>query len=225
MTTHFFAAPDFLELLQFWDARRRGQALPEWTDDMAAVPPSLLPNLIVTSRPEARYLYVGAECIRRWGGDPTGRLIYSEVLTGAHARYIKSLGDDVVARRVPIFSAAVYQPDNASIIMTGRLYVPFTRGGSTEPRIVLTLQLFQGSAQTLQQVGLHGIVHEIRRDMIAMVPELCARLSDARRYYQISRHTHQRALAQDIDALARELTGSALVPLPCLEDPELVAGA
>ncbi|MEJ0071794.1 MAG: hypothetical protein WDO24_27180 [Pseudomonadota bacterium] len=145
------------------------------------------------------------------------------MLTGAHSRYIKSLGDDVVARRAPIFSAAVYQPDNASVIMTGRLYVPFTHRGSDDPRIVLTLQLFAGFAQTLQQIGLHGIVHEIRRDMIALVPELCTRLADARRYYQISRHTHQRALAQDIDALARELAGSALVPLPCLEDPEPVA--
>ncbi|MEJ0071795.1 MAG: hypothetical protein WDO24_27185 [Pseudomonadota bacterium] len=67
MTTHFFAAPDFLELLQFWDAMRGDRALPEWMDDMAAVPPALLPNLIVTSRPDARYRYVGAECIRRWG--------------------------------------------------------------------------------------------------------------------------------------------------------------
>jgi hypothetical protein len=53
--------------------------------------------------------------------------------------------------------------------------------------------------------------------MIAMVPELCTRLEGARRYYQLSRHTHQRTLAQHIDGIARELAGSALIPLPCLD--------
>lgn len=224
MTTHFFAVPDFLELLQFWDACRQGVPLPEWPDDLGLVPPALLPNLVISSRPEARYLYVGAECMRRWGSDPTGRLIYSEVLTGAHARYIKSLGDDCVTRRAPIFSAAVYQPDPANVIMTGRLYVPFTHHGSAEPRVVVTLQLFKGSETKLKEIGLHGIVHEIRRDMIAMVPELCDRLATARHFYQISRHTHQRTLAQDIETIAQEATGSALIPLPCLDEPEPVTG-
>ena len=225
MTSHFFAAPDFLELLQFWDGARQGRAMPEWHDDLAAVPPALLPNLVITDRPDTLYRYVGTEIVRRWGSDPTGRRIYDEVLTGAHRRYIKSLGDETLARRAPIFSAAVYQPDASSVIMTGRLYVPFTYQGSTEPRILFTLQLFKGSEQKLKEVGLHYIVHEIRRDMIAMVPALCVRLAQARRYYQISRHTHQRALAQDIDAIARELTGSALIPLPCLDEPDPIATA
>jgi len=225
MTSHFFAAPDFLELLQFWDGARQGRAMPEWHDDLAAVPPALLPNLVITDRPDTLYRYVGTEIVRRWGSDPTGRRIYDEVLTGAHRRYIKSLGDETLARRAPIFSAAVYQPDASSVIMTGRLYVPFTYQGSTEPRILFTLQLFKGSEQKLKEVGLHYIVHEIRRDLIAMVPALCVRLAQARRYYQISRHTHQRALAQDIDAIARELTGSALIPLPCLDEPDPIATA
>jgi len=225
MTSHFFAAPDFLELLQFWDAAREGRAMPEWHDDLAAVPAALLPNLVITDRPDTLYRYVGSEIVRRWGSDPTGRRIYDEVLTGVHRRYIKSLGDETLTRRAPIFSAAVYQPDASSVIMTGRLYVPFTYQGSTEPRILFTLQLFKGSEQKLKEVGLHYIVHEIRRDMIAMVPALCVRLAQARRYYQISRHTHQRALAQDIDAIARELTGSALIPLPCLDEPDPIASA
>jgi len=225
MTSPFFAVPDFLELLQFWDAERKGRPLPEWQHDMARVPPLLLPNLIVSDRPAATYLYVGSECVRRWGGDPTGKRIYDEVLSGAHSRYIKSLGDEAMARRAPIFSAAVYQPDSTNVIMTGRLYAPFAIPGSQDVRILLTLQLFRGSEQKLQEVGLRGIVHEIRRDMIAMVPELCSRLAEARRYYQISRHVQQRSLAQEIDAIARDLTGSALIPLPVLDEPEHAAEA
>jgi hypothetical protein len=224
--THFFAVPDFLELLQFWDSCRTGRPLPDWNGDMSAVPHGLLPNLILSDRRgEPTYAFVGATVIRRWGWDPTGRRIYADVARGAHGRYLQSVVDEMIARRAPIFSAAVYQPDSASVLMTGRLYVPFTWQGSDDIKFVMTLQLFTGSEHQMKEVGLNLIVHEIRRDVIAIVPELCARLAAARRHYQISRHTHQRTLAQDIDTIAHELTGSALIPLPCLDEPDPIATA
>ena len=225
ITTHFFADPDFLELLQFWEASRGGRPMPAWSGDIAVIPRSLLPNLIISDRRgEPTYLYVGTECVRRWGGDPTGKRIYTEVLTGAHRRYIKSVGDEALTRRAPVFSTAVYQ-DAGTMIMTGRLYAPFTHQGSSDVAMMFTLQLFKGSETKLREIGLSAIVHEIRRDMIALVPDLLTRLEDARRDYQISRHTHRRSLAGDIEAIARELTGSALIPLPCFEEPEPAAGA
>jgi hypothetical protein len=221
MSTHFFAAPDFLEMLQFWDASRGGRVLPDWSGDVAVVPATLLPNVIISDRRgEPTYLYVGSECSRRWGSDPTGQVIFSNVLKGAHRDYIKALGDEAIARRAPIFSAAVYQHDPDGMVMTGRIYAPFTYRGSTEPLMMMTLQLFHGPEAVLRKVGLSGIVHEIRRDLIAVVPEVCARLEEARRYYQLSRHTHQRGLSKHIDRIAQDLTGSALVPLPCLDMPD-----
>ncbi len=224
MSTHFFAAPDFLALLRFWEASRGSRELPAWQGDLGAVPRALLPNLTISDRRggEPVYAYVGAEIARRWGGELTGRRIYRDALTGAHARYIRSLGDDTIARRAPIFSAAIYQPDATRMIMTGRLFAPMTEPGSAAPCFLMTMQLFTEAEGSLRDVGAVGFVHEIRRDMIAVVPELCARLEEARRHYQISRHTHQRTLTQDIDAVARELTGSALVTLPCLEEPDPV---
>jgi hypothetical protein len=221
ITTHFFADPDFLELLQFWDASRGGRPLPDWSGDLGVIPRRLLPNLIVSDRRgEPTYLYVGPECVRRWGSDPTGRRIYGEVLSGAHRRYIQSLGDQALAQRAPIFSTAVYQPDAASVIMTGRLYAPFTYQGSVEPLMMMTLQLFKGSERELREIGISGIVHEIRRDMITNVAALCTRLQAARHHYQIARHTHRRTLAQDVDVIAHELSGSALITLPCLDEPD-----
>ncbi len=222
LTTHFFADPDFLELLQFWDASRGGRALPDWSGDVGVVPAGLLPNLIITDRrgPEPTYQYVGAECVRRWGADPTGQRIYTDVLRGAHGRYIRSLGEQATAERAPIFSTAVYQPDAASVVMTGRLYAPFSQQGSPDCKAMMTLQLFKGSERELREIGLKGIVHEIRRDRIDAVPELCARLADARRDFQISRHTRGRTLAQYVDAIAEELAGRALVSLPCIEEPD-----
>src|SRR5260221_2452771 len=145
MSNHFFAAPDFLELLQFWDASRGGRLLPDWSGDIAVIPAPLLPNLIVSDRRAEpfTYLYVGANCVQRWGSDPTGKPLY-DTLKGAHRDYIKSLGDEAMARQAPIFSAAVYQHDPERMVMTERIYAPFTYQGSAQPEMMMTLQLFHG---------------------------------------------------------------------------------
>jgi len=223
LTTQFFADPEFLDLLRYWDASRGERAVPVWAGDWTVVPRRLLPNLIVADlRGGATYGYVGAECMRLWGSDTTGRRIFDDVLQGAHHRYVKSLFDETVARRAPIYSTAVYQPDAANMIMTGRLLTPFTIGNTASPNVLLTLQLFRGSEHLLSRVGIGGIVEEIRRDMITDVASLCSRLEDARGRYQVARHTHRRTLAQDVDTIAHELSGSALIPLPCLEEPDPV---
>jgi hypothetical protein len=228
LNTYFFADADFLELLEFWDASRGGRALPDWNGDIAVMPRALLPNLIISDRRgEATYRYVGAECVRRFGRDPTGQRAYGGVLLGAHARYLQSLSNQTLAQRAPIFSTAVYRPDadDDNMLMTGRLHTPFTYQGSDDPCMLVTLQLFRGSESDLREIGLSGVVHEIRRDLIANATELSARLGDARRAYQISRHTHQRTLVQDVDTLIGELTGRVLVPLPCHEEPDPVPAA
>lgn len=219
MPTHFFAAPDFLGLLRFWDQCRGGRALPEWTGDLASVPAALLPNIVIgDGGPDYVYRYVGVENMRRWGSDSTGQP-FASVLSGPHRRYVQSMCDDATTHGMPIFSAAVYQADDASMITTGRLFTPFTPVGSTDASVIISVQLFRGSDRPLPSVGLGGFVHELRRDMIAMVPALCTRLEDASRYYRMSRRVHQRDVAADMESLARELTGSALVPLSCLALP------
>jgi hypothetical protein len=223
MSTHFFTAPDFLGMLGFWEASRGDRALPAWHGDPGAVPAQLLRNMTISDRRgEPTYVYVGEAVVRRWGSDLTGKRIYREALTGAHARYIRSLADDTFERRAPIFSAAIYQPDPDDMMMTGRLFAPLTAPGSDEASFLMTMQLFTESEGRLRDVGPRGFVHEIRRDMIAVVPELCARLEEARRYYQLSRYAGGRGLAADVDRIARELSGSALVPLPRYEEPEPV---
>src|SRR5258708_33186921 len=109
---HFSSAPDFLELLQFWDPCRTGRPLPDWHGDMSAVPRALLPNLVLADRRgEPTYAFVGDAVVRRWGWDPTGKRIYADVVRAAHGRYLASVANEVIARPAPIFSAPVYQPD------------------------------------------------------------------------------------------------------------------
>jgi hypothetical protein len=223
LTTQFFADPEFLDLLRYWDASRGGRALPAWAGDVAVVPRSLLPNLVVADlRGDVTYAYVGAECMRLWGSDSTGLRMFVDVLKGAHRRYVKSLIDELIAKRAPIYSTAVYQTDATAMIMTGRLLTPFTIGETSIPNALLSIQLFKGSEPLLHQVGIGGVVDEIRRDMITDAAALCARLEDARARYQVVLHTHGRTLVHDVDMIANELSGSALISLPCYEEPDPV---
>jgi len=73
MLHNFFAAPDFLALLRFWDRVRAPSGVAVWDGDFAIVPAELLPNLIVAAwSPVPVYRYVGRECADRFGADPTG---------------------------------------------------------------------------------------------------------------------------------------------------------
>ncbi len=218
LTPHFFADPEFLGLLRFWETSRGTRPVPEWLGNVAALPQDILPNLaIVDFRGDPTYRYFGSELARRWGGDPSGRSVFGRVLRGEQSRYLKSVTDDVFARRAPIFSAAVYESSTAGVVMTGRLIAPFTYEGSAEPCFLLAVQLFRGSDEEMRAVD---VVHELRRDLITDAGAVWARLDEAGRHYQIARHTRGRALAHEVEAIARELTGRAVMSLPCLEDPE-----
>src|SRR5260221_4451400 len=105
MLHNFFAAPDFLALLRFWDRVLAPSGVAVWDGDFAIVPAELLPNLIVAAwSPVPVYRYVGRECADRFGADPTGLPIL-ETLGGAYGRYIRTLGDEVIERRAPLLSA------------------------------------------------------------------------------------------------------------------------
>ena len=49
MLRHFFAAPDFLALLRFWDSVRTLSGVAVWAGNLSIVPAELLPNLIIAA--------------------------------------------------------------------------------------------------------------------------------------------------------------------------------
>ncbi len=232
MFRHFFAAPDFLTLLRFWDESRTASHLAVWNGDLALVPAELLPNLIVADWPGVpRYRYIGADCVSRFGGDPTGRPI-PETLGGGYGAYIRSLGDEVIARRQPIFSTSVFEVGE-ELMVSGRLFAPFSDApfsdapfsdapfsdapfsdaGDTPPGIILSVQLFSRAAFKLSAVGGSGFVNESRRMLIAGVPELCTRLEEARRYHRLARAVPSRVQSGEWADIVRRLSHSTLVAL------------
>jgi hypothetical protein len=219
MRTDFFGVPDFLVLLRFWDESRGGRKLPEWHGELGRVPADLLPNLVVADARggEPVYQYVGPEIVRRWGADPHAKPVY-QVLRGGHARYIRSLGEDVVGRAAPIFSAAIYRLADEALLMTGRLFVPFAEPGGERPGFVMAVQLFRGPDIPLAGLGDAVFADEIDRRLIVAAPALCARLEEARRYHLLARRVPQDQLAREMGAAAHELEGEAFVALPCLRD-------
>jgi hypothetical protein len=212
MLRHFFSAPDFLGLLRFWDRSRTASGCAVWAGDLARVPSELLPNLIVVDwAGEPRYRYIGSECISRFGSDPTGAPL-TATLGGAYANYIRSLGEDALARREPIFSACIFEVGD-ELMVTGRLFAPFAGAGAGEPTLIVSVHLFSRVAFTLSQVGRSGFVNESQRLLIAGVPEVCQRLDEARRYHHLARAVPGRPQAAEWADIARNLSRSALVAL------------
>ena len=217
MAARFLAEPDFVRLLRFWVDRLGERSIPEWDGDLDQMPRGLLPNLVITERrPEPVYRYVGAEGVRTFGSDPTGRRVYQDVLRGPHSRYIRSVAEETLARRAPIFSAAIYRTSD-DMLTALRLLVPLTDPGETAVRFIFSLQLFVGQPVKLAELAERGFVDELERRLVVGAPEVCARLEQARRYHLLAGRIHQDALARDLAAIAIDLAGGALVPLPAFD--------
>jgi hypothetical protein len=212
MLRHFFSAPDFFNLLRFWDGSRAASGRAVLDADITLVPGELLPNLIVVDwGSEPRYRYVGSECVSRFGDDTTGRPLVA-TLGGAYANYIRSLGDETLARREPIFSACLFEVGD-ELMVTGRLFTPFAEAGADEPTIIVSVHLFSRAAFTLNEVGRSGFVNESQRLLIAGVPEVCQQLDKARSYHRLARAMPGRVQATEWADVARKLSRTALVVL------------
>jgi hypothetical protein len=220
----FFREPAFLGLLRFWLESQSGRDLPDWKDDLSLVPQDILPNLIIEIRnPDPIYQFVGAACAQWWGEDVTGRHIYGEVLLSVYGRYIRSLEEETLARHAPIFSEAIFEL-GSDMLMTGRLFAPFTHHGSAEPSVIFGLQLFSGPPVHLADVSRAGFTSEFQRQMIVAVPGLLARLEKASRYHKLSRQMHQSDLAGTLAGVAREAIGEAMIPLPTFDSGSYAPG-
>jgi hypothetical protein len=83
MLRDFFASPNFLALLLFWEGARAGHVVPDWNGELAAIPAGLLSRIIVMERRETLiYRYLGALPKMRFGRDPTGATLTETLSPG-----------------------------------------------------------------------------------------------------------------------------------------------
>src|SRR5205807_9272456 len=116
----FFASPNFLALLRFWDRARAGRAVPDWTGDLAAIPAHLLQRLIIVERRKTLiYHYLGTLNQRQFGRDPTGATV-AETLSPEYSAYLADLVESALAGAAPVFSSSILRRDDL-IKRTGRL--------------------------------------------------------------------------------------------------------
>src|SRR5690348_5879978 len=118
MLRDFFASPNFLALLRFWDSARVGRAVPEWTGDATTIPDYLRQRLIVVERQEGErqeaeaqnegliYRYLGSFNKKQFGRDPTGQTV-AATLSGEYAAYLTDLTDAVLGGAAPVFSCSI----------------------------------------------------------------------------------------------------------------------
>src|SRR5882724_4727369 len=177
MLRDFFASPNFLALLRFWDGARAGRAVPDWTGDLADIPANLLQRLVIVERREAlTYRYLGILNQRQFGRDPTGATV-AETLSAEYAAYLTDLVESTLAGAAPVFSCSILRRDDL-IKRTGRLVAPFTLRGSPAPCITMSAHLEAGNEFKVTEVVEPGGVLETERVRIAGVPAVCERLEE-----------------------------------------------
>ena len=121
MLRDFFASPNFLALLRFWERARAGTTVPDWNGELSSIPAHLLQRLVIVERRETAlvYRYLGTHNRRRFGRDPTGATI-AETLSAEYAAYLTDLIETVLAGAAPVFSCLVQHPASRQPRQTDR---------------------------------------------------------------------------------------------------------
>ena len=213
MLREFFASPNFLALLRFWDSLRTGATVPDWTGELAAIPANLRQRLVIVERREDLiYRYVGILNQSQFARDPTGATI-AETLSPEYVAYLADLVESVLAGAAPVFSCSILRR-NDLIKRTGRLVAPFTLRRSPAPCLIMSAHLEAGDEFKVTEVVESGGVLETERVRIAGVPAVCDRLEEVWRYHLLSGMEPDRSLASEWDRIAASLGAGVIVPLP-----------
>ena len=156
-------------LYRYWDERRGGREMPSRADIEPTDIPRLLPILILVDvEPDGglRYRLIGTEFVTVAGRDVTGRS-YAEVFPpGPYRDYIFALYDELILRRLPIYTEGVSPIAGSSRRRyTRRLMLPLSADG-VRIDMVLGVQIFEMTSdpdRVALQDGSEPYVETMRR--------------------------------------------------------------
>lgn len=138
-------------LHDYWDGRRQGRDAPDRRDiDPIAIGAALLPHValvdVVDGGRRFRNRLVGTAIAERWGVEITGRHFDEVMSPGDYSDFIHGLYRDACTHRAPVYSESLFRWDIGTHMLTRRLYLPMTHGGSAID-MVLVGQTFLGAAR------------------------------------------------------------------------------
>ena len=147
-----FAEDSILRALHaYWDQRRGGRPIPDRSDiDPIAIGAALLPHValvdVIDGGGRFRNRLVGTAIAERWGFETTGCFFDEVMEAGDYSDFIHDLYRDACRHRAPVYSESLFRWDLGSHMLTRRLYLPMTHGGS-DIEIILVGQTFLGVAR------------------------------------------------------------------------------
>lgn len=140
-------------LLAYWCRQRGDKAFPDRADiSPLDLGPRLLPHIgMLELEPDdlatSRMRLVGTALVEEYGTDLTGKRL-DDYASGAYLDSIVVLLKDMLKHRAPVFSEGGFRWHEDRAIMTRRIYMPLSHGGSA-PALMLWGQTFQRPAASL----------------------------------------------------------------------------
>jgi hypothetical protein len=135
-------------LLDYWDQKRRGRAMPERRDiDPLEMGARLLPHLLLCDLTErgarVRFRLVGTNVVRHWGFDPTGQHLEDQP-HGSYFTLLAALHRASYCERAPVYSESTFRWDRGRRLQVRHLVLPLSNGGA-EPAISLMGEVFESA--------------------------------------------------------------------------------
>lgn len=135
-----------LPLYEYWASRRAGRAYPDRADiSPHGLGPKLLPHIGMVEidtgdMAASRMRLIGTAIVQELGFDPTGKPV-RDYSSGEYLEFLLSLVREMLLHRRPVFSEAGFCHYEDRFVLSRRLYMPLSHGGS-EPALLLFGQTF-----------------------------------------------------------------------------------
>lgn len=133
-------------LLQFWNDSRGGGELPQWRDlegqDLSAMSANLSFTDVVAADGGPRFLirYHGANIGLAYGSDCHGKYL-DQILPPTFREPALATYRQVVAGKVPVYTAFTTSDSSGRLVHYERLLLPFAREGLHVDRILASLEM------------------------------------------------------------------------------------
>ncbi len=148
MTSIRWKLPDTLQILhEYWQMKRIGSALPQFSDialtEIPLVTPHLLLLDVLRAGEDFRYRHIGQALSQAVGTDYTGRRMSEALQGGPYLDYVLAINREVVNERRPLYAESSFRGKRLASRWTSRLILPLRVWGDGV-EMLMAAQIFGG---------------------------------------------------------------------------------